>query len=137
MLCAVIIADATIWRAALDPSVRDVGARVADLWSQRKITAPAAVFAQVLAEAENAHDVAQIRNWTVSVPPLNTNPLAWLAAGDLAAHLRKRGDLLNLLDVFVLAIANREGCPLWTRNTAILSALQHLPIKAYDPGKSR
>lgn len=137
MLPAVIIADASIWRAALDPSMRDIGARVADLWTQRVLTAPAAVFAQVLAESENAHDVGQIRNWALSVPPLNTNPLAWLATGDLAARLRAQGDILNLLDVFVLAVAVREGCPLWTQNRAVLSALNQLPIKAYDPGTPR
>lgn len=132
-----IIADASIWKAALDPSMPDISARVADLWTRRKLTAPAAVFAQVLADCDNPHDVAQIRNWAISVPPLNTNPLAWLATGDLAARLRESGDLLNLVDVFVLAVAVREACPLWTQNRAVLSAMAQLPIKAYDPGTPR
>ena len=127
-----IIADASVWRAALDPTSLDVGARVADLWGRRELTAPLAVFAQLLAETDVANDVAQIRSWATTVVPLVVSDDAWLAVGDLAATLRERGDLLNLIDVLVLIIAVREGARVWSLNRPVTLAMNSLPIVAYQ-----
>ena len=127
-----IIADASVWRAALDPTSLDVGARVADLWGRRELTAPLAVFAQLLAEADAASDINQIRSWATTVTPLVVSDDAWLAVGDLAATLRDRGDLLNLIDVLVLIVAVRENAPVWTLNRPVTLAMNALPIVAYQ-----
>ena len=105
---------------------------MADLWSRRELTAPMAVFAQLLAEADADSDVAQIRSWATTVVPVVTSTDAWLATGDLAATLRDRGDLLNLIDVLVLIVAVRERARVWTLNRPVTLALNSLPIQAYE-----
>lgn len=132
-----IIADASVWRAALDPHSMDVGAQVADLWSNRGITAPVPVFAELLAECDSASEVEQLRSWATTVPVVPISSNAWMAAGDLAAKLRQGGDLLNLIDVFAILMAVREDLPLWSLNRAVLSAIKSLPVKAWSPGSRK
>ncbi|MGK0359271.1 MAG: putative nucleic acid-binding protein [Bradymonadia bacterium] len=132
-----IIADASVWRAALDPTTLDVCARVADLWARRELTSPTAVFAQLLSETDVATDIAQIRSWATTVTTVTTPNEAWLAAGDLAAKLRDAGDLLNIIDVLVLVTAVREGAPVWTLSRPVTLALNTLPIQAWQADQRR
>lgn len=121
----------------MDPHALDIGAQVADLWSNREITAPVPVFAELLAECDAENEVAQLRNWATTVPVIPTSSNAWMATGDLAAKLRQSGDLLNLIDVFTILMAVREDLPLWSLNRAVLSAINSLPIKAWSPGSRK
>lgn len=128
-----IIADATIWSAALDGHIPGLGALVASLRLKHEVSAPTAVFAEVLAEATDPRAAQQVRTWAMDAPSVNETNTAWLAAGDLGAHLRREGVMLSVLDLFLVALCLREGWSLWTTNSAIHRASGVLPVKLYEP----
>ncbi|MEZ4471600.1 MAG: hypothetical protein R3F60_12515 [bacterium] len=128
-----IIADATVWSAALAGQVRGLDALLASMRQRREVSAPAAVFAEVLSECDDERSAAQVRAWALEAAPVNETGLAWLASGDLGARLRAQGVMLSSLDTFLVTLCVREGWQLWTMNSGIHRVAASLPIRLHDP----
>lgn len=132
-----IIADATVWLGALENRVRGLEALLTDLRTKKEVTAPPAVFAEVLSEAPDERAAQLARTWALEVPPVNETNTAWLTAGDLGAHLRRQGMMISPMDLFLMALCLREGWVLWTLNSALLRLGPSLPVKLYEPAGLR
>ena len=130
---SVIIADATVWSAALDGQVRGLDALLASLRQRREVSAPAAVFAEVLADCTDDRSAGQVRGWALDAAPVNETGLAWLASGDLGARLRSQGIMLSALDTDLVTLCVLEGWQLWSMNSAIHRVASSLPVRLYDP----
>ncbi|MCA9663152.1 MAG: hypothetical protein KC486_32760, partial [Myxococcales bacterium] len=61
---------------------------------------------------------------------------AWMSAGDLAAHLRRRGVDLDLHTALITALAVREELPVWSLDPVWDAIAAHLPIRRFDPDPS-
>ena len=128
-----IIADGTVFAGVLDGR-GELTALVSDLWKRRQVGAPPAVFAELLAHETSARRAAQLRTWAVEAPKLAQGPLAWVAAGDLVAHLAAHGVRLTLVEGLVLATCVREAGRLWSLNPAFRAARKVVPFDTYTPG---
>ncbi|MEZ4463568.1 MAG: hypothetical protein R3F43_03380 [bacterium] len=128
-----IIADATVWSAALAGQVRAWTPCSPRCASGAQVSAPAAVFAEVLSECDDERSAAQVRAWALEAAPVNETGLAWLASGDLGARLRAQGVMLSSLDTFLVTLCVREGWQLWTMNSGIHRVAASLPIRLHDP----
>lgn len=128
-----IIADGTVFAGVLEGR-GELTALVSDLWKRRKVGAPPAVFAELLATETSARRAEQLRTWAVEAPKLAQGPLAWVAAGDLVAHLAGHGVTLTLVEGLVLATCVREAGRLWSLNPAFRAAHKVVPFDTYAPG---
>ncbi len=128
-----VLADMTIWTQVLRGQSAGLQSLFRDLLFRREITAPGLVFAQLLAEAEDDRAAERIRGWATEVRPIEEPPLAWLAAGDLAAHFAQHNVPMSLIDVYLVGLAVREGWALWSFNPALERATRVLPFERYVP----
>jgi predicted nucleic acid-binding protein len=129
----VIVADLTIWSAALRGQTRGFESLFNDLLLKSELTAPGAVFAQLLQEADQPGVAQRLRSWAVQVPWVEETRGSWIAVGDLAAHLAGQGNHLQLADACALTLCLREEWPLWTMNPRVDAVARSLPIKRYQP----
>lgn len=110
-----IIGDATLWAAALQPQREAAfNSLVMDLRHRGELTAPSCVFGQLLAECGDEPTAQKLREWAMQSPPIETPPTAWLAAGDISARLQSRGVEIELVPCLVLAACIREDAELWS-----------------------
>lgn len=130
-----IIAGPSIWRAALDGRLGGLHAIFASLRQQGRLTAPPAVFGRLLGGLERPGQAETVRVWAVEVAPAAETVGAWLAAGDLGAHLRRSGIELDPCAQLVAATALREALPVWTLDPRWDAVFDHLPIRRFDPGE--
>lgn len=128
-----IIADGTIFAAVLGGR-GDLTALVSDLWKRRKLGAPPAVFAELLATETSTRRAEQLRAWAADSPPLAQGPMAWVAAGDLVGHLAEHEVRLTLVEGLVLATCVREAGQLWSLNPAFRAAAKVVPFETFAPG---
>lgn len=128
-----IIADLTIWSAALQGRARGFDALLGDLLARGGVTSPGVVFAQLLLEAESPELAPRLRAWAAQVPAVVETRGSWVAAGDLAAHLADDGDVVHIADAAVLALCLREGWSLWTLNPRLDAAARSLGVQRYAP----
>lgn len=129
-----IIADLSIWQAALDGRLGARQSIFAQLRQQGRLTAPPALFGRLLGLLERPGQAETVRVWAVETPPLLEGTGAWLAAGDLGVHLRRRGVELDPFAQLVAAVAVREALPVWTLDLRWEAVIEHLPIRRFDPG---
>ncbi|MCA9544303.1 MAG: hypothetical protein KC613_07925 [Myxococcales bacterium] len=128
-----IIADGTIFAGVL-AGRGDLTALVSDLWKRRKLGAPPAVFAELLATETGARRAEQLRAWAADSPPLPVGPMGWLAAGDMVALLAGHDIRLTLVEGLVLATCVRESGQLWSLNPAFRAAAKVVPFDTFAPG---
>ncbi len=129
-----IVADLTIWSAALRGHDRGFESLFTALLQRNELTAPGVVFAQLLAEHEEPNDGTRLRQWAFSVPTFDEPRTAWAAAGDLAAHLAGQGLVVSVTDAATLTACLREDWPLWSVNPRFEDAGRFLPaLKRYQP----
>ena len=129
-----IIADLTIWSAALRGHNRGFESLFNALLQRGEVSAPGLVFAQLLAEHEEANDGVRLRQWALSAPAFEEPRTAWMAAGDLAGHLSGQGAHLTLVDAYTVTVCVREDWPLWSLNPRFEEVSRQLPnLKRYHP----
>jgi hypothetical protein len=129
----VIIADGTIFGGALRGEAPGLRPLVDDLWRRRTLTAPAAVFAELLVAARSARHADQLRTWAAEAPPIQGGVDLWMAAGDLGGFLVGRGTQLTMPECVVLAVCVREAARLWTLSPALDRAVRHVKVDRYLP----
>jgi len=130
-----IIADISLWRAALDGRL---GARqpiFATLRQRHRLTAPPAIFGRLLDLLDRPGQAETVRVWAMETPSLAEGVGAWLSAGDLGAHLRGLGVDLDPFGQLVAAVAVREDLPVWALDPRWDAVVKHLPIRRFDPGE--
>ncbi len=130
-----IIADVSLWHAALDGRLGSRQAIFTRLRQQKRLIAPAAVFGRLLGLVEREGQAETVRVWAVETPTLVEGVGAWLAAGDLGGHLRGHGVELDPFGQLVAAVAVREALPVWSLDPAWQAVVKHLPIRRFDPGE--
>lgn len=129
-----IVADLTIWTTALRGHDRGFESLFNALLQRGELTAPGLVFAQLIAEHEEPNDATRLRQWALTTPSCDEPRTAWMATGDLMAHLAGQGLPLGLTDGATLALALREDWPLWSLNPQIDEAGRLLPsLRRYLP----
>lgn len=128
-----IIADLTIWSAALRGHSRGFAALFATHVQRGEVTAPGLVFAQLIGECEEHTDAARLRTWAQQVPPLDEPRTAWIAAGDLVSHLTEHGAFVSLVDAYVICLALREDAQVWSLNPRFEDVGRVVPLKRYLP----
>lgn len=128
-----IIADATIWNAALRGQGHGLLALVTDLLNRGELVAPGIVFAELLAEAEDERVSNRLRGWAVEAVQLDEPVHAWIAAGDLGALLANHGVHISLTDRYLVSLCLREACPLWSRNPRFDEVARVVPLERYQP----
>lgn len=127
-----ILADASIWTAALDARLGRALPVFHALRQQRRLTAPGLVFAGLLADIDDPARQETVRVWATEAPPLPESPTAWIAAGDLGAHLRRAGLALDDAGHYLIALAIREAAPLWSLDPVFDAVARHLPLERFD-----
>jgi len=129
-----IVADLTIWSAALRGCDRAFESLFTALMQRCELTSPGVVFAQLLAEHEEPNDAARLRTWAMGAPPVDEPRATFMAIGDLAAHLAGLGVHLNLTDTATLVLCLREDWPLWSYNPLFDAVAQRIPqLRRYQP----
>jgi predicted nucleic acid-binding protein len=129
-----IVADLTIWSAALRGRDRAFESLFTALYQRGELTAPGVVFAQLLAEHEEANDTARLRLWTMGAPAVEEPRAAYMAIGDLAGHLAGQGLHLGLTDAATLVLCLREDWPLWSYNPRFDEVARRIPqLRRYQP----
>ena len=111
-----IVADLTIWSAALRGHDRGFESLFNALLQRGELTAPGCVFAQLLAEHEEGSDGQRLRQWALQMEPADEPIAAWMATGDLVAHLAGQGAHVSLVDGATLVLCLREDWLLWSFN---------------------
>lgn len=129
-----IIADLTIWRAALDGRLGGRQPIFANLRQQGRLTAPSAIFGRLLDLVERPGQAETVRVWAVETPSPTESTGTWLAAGDLGRMLRGKGVELDPFAQLVAAVAVREALPVWTLDPRWDAVVKHLPVRRFDPG---
>ncbi|MBU0552283.1 hypothetical protein KKF91_07945 [Myxococcota bacterium] len=128
-----ILADHTVFRSAINEDRRGVRALVNDLISRGELAAPGPVFAALLMEFEARHHLDMIRDWATKMAFIEVNIYAWLAAGDLGAHLADLELALEQVDLLMSALSIREKAPLWTFNRLYEQITTRAPVTLYQP----
>ncbi len=128
-----LIADLTIWSQVLRGQSSGLQSLFNDLHHHREVTAPGALFAHLLTEAEDDRAAERIRGWASETEPVEEPPLAWVAAGDLWVHLHNHGVRLALLDAYLVAICVRESWKLWSYNPQFEAAARVCPLERFLP----
>jgi predicted nucleic acid-binding protein len=129
-----IVADLTIWSAALRGHDRGFESLFNALFQRGELTAPGVVFAQLIAEHEESTDAQRLRQWALLVTPIDEPMAAWMAVGDLAAHLAGQGAHVSLVDAATLLVCLREDWPVWSINPRFEDAARALPaLRRYQP----
>jgi predicted nucleic acid-binding protein len=129
-----IVADLTIWSAALRGRDRAFESLFTALYQRGELAAPGLVFAQLLAEHEEANDAARLRTWALGTPAVDEPRAAWMAVGDLAGHLAGLGLHLSLTDATTLVLCLREDWPLWSLNPRFDEIGRRVPLlRRYQP----
>ena len=129
-----IIADVSLWQAALDGRLGPRQVIFGQLRQQGRLVAPPSVFGRLLDLIDRPEQRETVRVWAVDTPTLVEGVGAWLAAGDLGAHLRQKGVDLDGFGQLVAAVAVREALPVWTLDPRWEAVVKHLPIRRFDPG---
>lgn len=127
-----ILADATIWAAALGGRLGRGQPVFHALRRERRITAPGLVFAALLAELDDPARAETVRVWAAEAPPLPESPTAWIAAGDLGARLRRAGVGLDSAGNYLVALAIREALPVWSLDPIFDAVARALPIERFE-----
>lgn len=129
-----IVADLTIWSAALRGRDRAFESLFTALYQRGELTAPGVVFAQLLAEHEEVNDTARLRTWTLGAPGVDEPRAAYMAIGDLVGHLAGQGLHLSLTDAATLVLCLREDWPLWSYNPQFEEVARRMPqLRRYQP----
>lgn len=129
-----IVADLTIWSAALRGHDRGFESLFNALLQRGELTAPGIVFGQLLAEREEPVDAQRLRQWALGVPAPEEPIAAWMAVGDLQVHLAGQGVHVGLADAAALVLCLREDWSLWTFNPRLADVHRALPaLKRYLP----
>lgn len=129
-----IVADLTIWSAALRGHNRGLDSLFNALMQRGELTAPTLVFVRLLAETDEPNDATRLRQWGLAVPEYEETRAAALAGGDLAAHLAAQGFAVDVADAVTLALCLREDWPLWSQNPRLVSLGALLPtLRRYQP----
>lgn len=128
-----VIADLTIWTKLLHGTSAGLQSLFTDLRQRGGLTAPGAVFAHLLTEAEDDRSAERIRAWAADAPHIDEPPLAWVSAGDLWVHLQNHGVRMALLDAYLMALCLREKWKLWSYNPQFEAAARVAPLERYQP----
>ncbi len=131
-----IIADTSVWVAALDGRLGRGQAVFHALRQQRRITAPGLIFAGLLAELDDPARAEMARVWATEAPPLPDSTMAgsttlWISAGDLGARLRRAGVMLDDAAHCLIAVCVREAAPLWSLDPVFDAVAEHLPLERF------
>lgn len=127
-----ILADLTIWTAAERGHAAGLRSLFNDLLQRGTLRAPACVFAQLIAEADD-RQAKHFRQWATQACVPREPVEAWVGAGDLHALLHKHGVPVTLLDAYLLTLGIREVAPVWTFNPVVMDASRLIPIEIYEP----
>jgi len=133
MASPMVIADLTIWSQVLRGRGAGLQSLFTDLQQRGGVTAPGAMFAQLLTEAVDDRAAERIRGWAAEAPPIDEPPLAWVAAGDLWVHLQNHGVRVSLLDAYLVGLCLREQWSLWSYNPQFEAAARVTPLERYQP----
>ncbi len=128
-----VIADLTIWTQLLRGSSTGLQSLFTDLQQRGGVTAPGAIFAHLLTEADDDRAAERIRVWAAETPLIDEPPLAWVSAGDLWVHLQNHGVRVALLDAYLIALCLREQWQLWSYNPQFEAAARVAPLERYQP----
>lgn len=128
-----IIADATIWSSVLRAHGTSLKSLFSDLLHRGEVTAPGAVFAELLAESPDERSAERLRAWATEVHPVTETVHGWVAAGDLGTLLSSHGVILSFVDRYLVSLCLREECPLWSRNPRFEEVARIVPLQRYLP----
>jgi len=128
-----IIADATVWTAALRAESATLESLFEDLRLRDELTAPGLVFAELASQLDDEQAVSRLRTWAMQVPPIDQPMSAWLAAGDVGALIAGHGVPMSLLDAYVVTLALREDCLLWSFNPRFERVERVVPLRRFVP----
>lgn len=127
-----IIADTSVWAAALEGRLGRGQAVFHALRQQRRITAPGLIFAGLLAELDDPARAEMARVWATEAPPLPDTTTLWISAGDLGARLRRAGVMLDDAAHCLIAVCVREAAPLWSLDPVFDAVAEHLPLERFS-----
>jgi predicted nucleic acid-binding protein len=92
------------------------------------------VLYEVLQGTRTPQEFETIRTLLRDLPCLPTSSPNWIAAGGMAAGLRRRGFVLPLTDLLLAAAAQEHRCRIWSLD----AHFESIPgVRLYRPPKSR
>lgn len=130
-----VLVDTSVWVDFFRRSAKSPwrGALV-DLLERGAVVIVDPIVAELLYGARSERERSVVRMLADSVPRPALGLEVWIAAGDVGREWRARGVTLSLADTLLVAVAAREGVPLWTLDDDFHPLFAAGVLGRYSPG---
>ena len=129
-----VLIDTSAWIEYFRHAQGPVTQEVTLLLSGGRAVLTGVVVAELLQGTRDAREVDAVRKLRDVVPALGDSAVAWEEAGVLARELRRKGQVIALIDCYLAVLAQTHRCSVFSLDRHFLAIARHRPLKLLSLG---
>jgi len=130
-----VLIDTSAWIEYFRHAQGPVTQEVTLLLSGGRAVLTGVVVAELLQGARDAREVDAVRKLRGVVPSLGDSAATWEEAGLLARELRRKGQMMALIDCYLAVLAKTHRCSVLSLDRHFLVIARHCPLELLSLGR--